>query len=187
MTGVQTCALPIYQCNNEKELFIKFLSEWSNGYPDIVTGWNITFFDIPYLVRRMSAVLGESEAKRFSPWKLIKERRVRTKFKEETVYNICGVASLDYLEMYQKFTYTQQETYKLDHIGFVELGERKLDYSEYETLHEFYMNDFQRFIEYNIRDVELVEKLDDKMKLIDMALALAYDAKVTLKIGRAHV
>ena len=169
-----------YQCNNEKELLVKFLSEWSNDYPDIVTGWNVTFFDIPYLVRRMTTVLGESEAKRFSPWKIFKERRVRTKFKEETVYNIAGVATLDYLEMYQKFTYTQQETYKLDHIGFVELGERKLDYSEYETLHEFYMNDFQRFIEYNIRDVELVEKLDDKMKLIDMALALAYDAKVTL-------
>ena len=169
-----------YQCNNEKELFVKFLSEWSNDYPDIVTGWNITFFDIPYLVRRMNTVLGESEAKRFSPWKVIKERRVRTKFKEETVYNLGGVATLDYLEMYQKFTYTQQESYKLDHIGFVELGERKLSYDEYETLHEFYMNDFQKFIEYNIRDVELVEKLDDKMKLIDMALALAYDAKVTL-------
>jgi DNA polymerase elongation subunit (family B) len=169
-----------YQCNNEKELFIKFLSEWSNEYPDIVTGWNVTFFDIPYLVRRMSTVLGESEAKRFSPWKIFKERRVRTKFKEETVYNIGGVATLDYLEMYQKFTYTQQETYKLDHIAFVELGERKLSYDEYETLHEFYINDFQKFIEYNIRDTELVEKLDDKMKLIDMALALAYDAKVTL-------
>lgn len=169
-----------YQCNNEKELFVKFLSEWSNEYPDIVTGWNVTFFDIPYLVRRMSAVLGDSEAKRFSPWKIIKERQVRTKFKEETVYNIGGVATLDYLEMYQKFTYSQQESYKLDHIAFVELGERKLSYDEYETLHEFYMNDFQKFIEYNIRDVELVEKLDDKMKLIDMALALAYDAKVTL-------
>jgi DNA polymerase elongation subunit (family B) len=169
-----------YQCNNEKELFIKFLSEWSNEYPDIVTGWNVTFFDIPYLVRRMSAVLGESEAKRFSPWKIIKARQVRTKFKEETVYNIGGVATLDYLEMYQKFTYTQQESYKLDHIAFVELGERKLSYDEYETLHEFYMNDFQKFIEYNIRDTELVEKLDDKMKLIDMALALAYDAKVSL-------
>jgi DNA polymerase elongation subunit (family B) len=169
-----------YQCNNEKELLFKFLSEWSLNYPDIVTGWNVTFFDIPYLVRRMSTVLGESEAKRFSPWRIIKERRVRTKFKEETVYNIGGVATLDYLEMYQKFTYTQQESYKLDHIAFVELGERKLSYDEYETLHEFYMNDFQRFIEYNIRDVELVEKLDDKMKLIDMALALAYDAKVTL-------
>jgi DNA polymerase elongation subunit (family B) len=168
-----------YQCNNEKELFTKFLSEWSNEYPDIVTGWNVTFFDIPYLVRRMSAVLGESEAKRFSPWKIFKERQVRTKFKEQTVYNIGGVATLDYLEMYQKFTYSQQESYKLDHIGFVELGERKLSY-DYDTLHEFYMNDFQRFIEYNIRDVELVEKLDDKMKLIDMALALAYDAKVTL-------
>lgn len=169
-----------YQCNNEKELFIKFLSEWSNDYPDIVTGWNVTFFDIPYLVRRMSAILGDTEAKRFSPWKVIKERRVRTKFKEETVYNICGVATLDYLEMYQKFTYSQQESYKLDHIAFVELGERKLSYDEYETLHEFYMKDFQKFMEYNIRDTELVEKLDDKMKLIDMALALAYDAKVTL-------
>jgi DNA polymerase elongation subunit (family B) len=169
-----------YQCNNEKELFIKFLSEWSNGYPDIVTGWNVTFFDIPYLVKRMSAVLGESEAKRFSPWRMFKERRVRTRFKEETVYNIAGVATLDYLEMYQKFTYTQQESYKLDHIAQVELGERKLDYSEYDTLHEFYINDFQKFIEYNIIDTELVEKLDDKMKLIDMALALAYDAKVTL-------
>jgi DNA polymerase elongation subunit (family B) len=169
-----------YHCNNEKELLLKFLSEWSLDYPDIVTGWNVTFFDIPYLVRRMTSVLGESEAKRFSPWKIFKERRVRTKFKEETVYNIAGIATLDYLEMYQKFTYSQQESYRLDHIAFVELGERKLSYDEYETLHEFYINDFQRFIEYNIRDVELVEKLDDKMKLIDMALALAYDARVTL-------
>ena len=108
-----------YQCNNEKELFIKFLSEWSNDYPDVVTGWNVTFFDIPYLVRRMSTILGEAEAKRFSPWKVIKERRVRTKFKEETVYNICGVATLDYLEMFQKFTYSQQESYKLGHIAFI--------------------------------------------------------------------
>ena len=170
-----------YQCNNEKELLTKFLSEWSDGYPDIVTGWNVTFFDIPYLVRRMNFILGESHSKSFSPWRIFKERRVRTKFgKEEHVYNIGGIATLDYLEMYQKFTYTQQESYKLDHIGFVELGERKLDYSEYETLHEFYMKDFKKFIDYNIRDVELVEKLDDKMKLIDMALALAYDAKVTL-------
>jgi len=170
-----------YQCNNEKELLTKFLSEWSDGYPDIVTGWNVTFFDIPYLVRRMNFILGESHSKSFSPWRIFKERRVRTKFgKEEHVYNIGGIATLDYLEMYQKFTYTQQENYKLDHIGFVELGERKLDYSEYETLHEFYMKDFKKFIDYNIRDVELVEKLDDKMKLIDMALALAYDAKVTL-------
>ena len=170
-----------YQCKSEKELLTKFLSEWSNGYPDIVTGWNITFFDIPYLIRRMNFVLGESYTKSFSPWRMFKDRRVRTKFgKEENVYTIAGIAILDYLEMYQKFTYTQQESYKLDHIGLVELGERKLDYSEYESLHEFYTNDFQKFIDYNIRDVELVDKLDDKMKLIDMALALAYDAKVTL-------
>jgi len=170
-----------YQCKNEKELLVRFISEWADGgYPDIVTGWNVTFFDIPYLVKRMNTVLGESEAKRFSPWRMFKERQVKTKFKDQLAYTICGVATLDYLEMYMKFTYSQQETYRLDHIAFVELGERKLDHSEYDTLHEFYLNDFQRFIDYNIRDTELVEKLDDKMKLIDMALALAYDAKVTL-------
>ena len=170
-----------FQCNNEKELLTKFLSEWSNGYPDVVIGWNIMFFDIPYLVRRMNQILGESATKGFSPWRFFNDRRVKRKYgKEETVYTIAGVATLDYLEMYQKFTYTQQESYRLDHIGFVELGERKLDYSEYESLHDFYIKDFQRFIDYNIRDVELVQKLDDKMKLIDMALALAYDAKVTL-------
>jgi DNA polymerase elongation subunit (family B) len=170
-----------HQCNNEKELLMRFLSEWAEGgYPDIVTGWNVTFFDIPYLVKRMTTVLGADQAKRFSPWRMFKERQVKTKFKDQLAYTICGVATLDYLEMYMKFTYSQQESYRLDHIAQVELGERKLDHSEYDTLHDFYLNDFQRFIEYNIIDTELVEKLDDKMKLIEMALALAYDAKVTL-------
>jgi len=170
-----------HECKNEKELLLRFLSEWAHeGHPDIVSGWNVTFFDIPYLYNRIMAVLGETDANRLSPWKIIRSRQVRTKFKEQTVINIGGVATLDYLEMYQKFTYTQQESYRLDHIAFVELGERKLDHSEYDTLHEFYLKDFQKFIDYNIIDTELVEKLDDKMKLIDMAMALAYDAKVTL-------
>ena len=170
-----------HECKNEKELLLRFLSEWAHeGYPDIVSGWNVTFFDIPYLYNRIKSVLGESDANRLSPWKNVRSRQVRTKFKEQTAINIGGVATLDYLEMYQKFTYTQQDSYRLDHIAFVELGERKLDHSEYDTLHEFYLKDFQKFIDYNIIDTELVEKLDDKMKLIDMALALAYDAKVTL-------
>jgi len=167
-----------HQCNNERELLTRFLSEWAEGgYPDVVTGWNVTFFDIPYLIRRMNQIIGESEAKRFSPWRIFKERQVRTKFKEETVFNIGGVATLDYLEMYQKFTYSQQESYKLDHIGFVELGERKLSY-DYDTLHEFYVKDFQRFIDYNIRDVELVEKLEKQTGLLALALIIAYKGGV---------
>jgi hypothetical protein len=91
---------------------------------------------------------------------------------------LSGISSLDYLDLYKKFTYSQQESYRLDHIGYVELGEKKIDYSEYGTLQTLYVENHQKFIEYNIKDVELVVNLDAKMKLIDMALALAYDAKV---------
>jgi DNA polymerase elongation subunit (family B) len=93
-------------------------------------------------------------------------------------YDISGIAILDYIQLYRKFTYSQQESYRLDNIAHVELGEKKLDYSEFETLHQLYKHDYQKFIEYNIKDVELVEKLEDKMKLIELALTLAYDNKV---------
>jgi DNA polymerase elongation subunit (family B) len=98
--------------------------------------------------------------------------------REHQVYDLDGVATLDYIELYRKFTYSQQESYRLDNIAHVELGEKKLDYSEFETLHQLYKHDYQKFIEYNIKDVELVEKLEDKMKLIELALTLAYDNKV---------
>ena len=92
--------------------------------------------------------------------------------------DLRGISTLDYLELYRKFTYTNQESYRLDHIAFVELNERKLDHSEFDTFKEFYDNDWQKFIEYNIHDVRLVDQLDDKMKLIDLAYTMAYDAKV---------
>ena len=169
------------RCKDETELLRVFLDEWERGsQPDIVTGWNVTFFDIPYLVRRIAHVLGEQSPKRLSPWGRLRERETTIKGKLQKFFNIDGVAVLDYLEMYKKFTYSQQESYRLDHICHVELGERKIDYSEYETLHTLYLEDFTKFIDYNIRDVELVEKLDDKMKLIDLALTIAYDAKVNL-------
>ena len=155
-----------------------FLTFWEKLDPDIVTGWNIEGFDIPYLVNRISKLLGEKEARRLSPFKWIKKKEM-TKFNRiETLYELVGIATLDYLHLYKKFTYSQQESYRLDHIAFVELGERKLDYSEMENLHQLYKLDYQKFIDYNIKDVELVDKIEDKMKLIEMALAIAYDAKV---------
>ena len=121
-----------YQCNNERELLTKFVSEWAHEqYPDVITGWNISFFDIPYLVKRMITVLGEDEMKRFSPWKSVRERQVTILNKEHTTFDIGGVATLDYLELYRKFTYSQQESYRLDHIANVELNERKLSFAEY--------------------------------------------------------
>ena len=169
------------KCENEHELLHRFLAEWaSGGHPDLITGWNTSFFDIPYMVRRITRILGEEFAKRLSPWGLFNERTITMHGKMQTSINLAGITNLDYLELYKKFTYSQQESYRLDHIAHVELGENKLDYSEYATLHGLYRNDYQKFIDYNIKDVELVDKIDDKMKLIDMALTLAYDAKVNI-------
>lgn len=165
-------------CKDEKRLLSVFLNFWSNLDPDIVTGWNIEGFDLPYLVNRISKLLGEKEARRLSPFGWIKSREI-TKFnRTEIVYELTGIACLDYLQLYKKFTYSQQESYRLDHIAFVELGERKLDYSEVENLNQLHKVDYQKFIDYNIKDVEIIDGLESKMKLIEMALAIAYDAKV---------
>lgn len=169
------------KCHDEKHLLHRFMQFWQSVDPDIVTGWNIRFFDIPYLVNRMRKILGNKQTKNLSPNGVINER-VQTVFnREQTEYELMGITTLDYLETYKKFTYSQQESYRLDHIAHVELGERKLDYSEVETLHQLYETDYEKFIDYNIKDVELVNQIEEKMKLIDMVLALAYDAKVNYK------
>ena len=167
-----------FKFDNEEELLESFLSTWELESPDAVTGWNVRFFDIPYLVNRIANVLGESDAKRLSPWKFLKERTVRKMNRENQTYEIAGISTLDYYELYQTFTYVNQESYRLDHIAFVELGEKKLSYDEYDSMATFYKSDFEKFIEYNVKDVELVKKLEDKMKLLELAVSLAYSAKV---------
>lgn len=165
-------------CRDESDLVRRFLDFWTRFHPDIVSGWNIEGFDIPYLVNRIKKIFGDDEAKKLSPWNSIKENEVFIMNRETQVYDIIGISILDYIQLYRKFTYSQQESYRLDNIAHVELGEKKLDYSEFESLHQLYKQDYQKFIEYNIKDVELVEKLEDKMKLIELALTLAYDNKV---------
>jgi len=166
------------ECTDEINLIQKFLQFWKQYDPDVVTGWNIKFFDIPYLYNRIHKLCDERTANSLSPLGMVEHREVNGKLYNDVSIDLHGLSTLDYLDLYRKFTYTQQESYRLDHIAFVELGERKLDYSEYENLHELYKLDYQKFIEYNIRDVELVARIEDKMKLIEMAYALAYDAKV---------
>ena len=166
------------KCRDEIDLVKRFIDEWTGDYPDIITGWNVKFFDIPYLVNRITKLLGESTAKRLSPWNNMFEREVRIgPGKTNQAYNLLGISILDYIELYKKFVFTPQESYRLDNIANVELGERKLSYEEYGNLHSLYRDNYQLFIEYNIRDVELVDKLDDKLKLIELALTLAYDSK----------
>ena len=165
-------------CRTEVKLINVFLKTWQTLDPDIITGWNTRFFDIPYLVNRITKIFGEYKANELSPWGIIQERKIQRLTKTDQAYELKGISQLDYLELYKKFTYSAQESYRLDNIASVEVGEKKLDYSEFANLHQLYKLDYQKFIDYNIKDVELVEKIDEKMKLIDMAMALAYDAKV---------
>jgi len=168
------------KCKDEYDLIQKFLQVWESDawMPDIITGWNIEFFDIPYLINRITTLYNEREAKRLSPWKMLNEKVVEFRGKENKVYEIVGVSDLDYYRLYRKFSFGNQESYKLDYIAQIELSERKLDYSEYGSLNEFYKNNFQKYMEYNIHDVLLVQKLEDKLKFIEQVMAIAYDAKV---------
>ncbi len=165
------------ECESELHLIKEFLIFWEKHQPDVITGWNTEFFDIPYLCNRITNLCGEDEIKRLSPWRSVHSREVFQMGRKHQVYEIQGVAHLDYFDLYRKFTYSAQESYRLDHIAFVELGEKK-DGNPYETFREWYTKDYQSFLEYNIMDVELVDKLEDKMKLIELCLTMAYDAKV---------
>lgn len=178
-----------HRCKDEETLLSVFVQLWTTKTwgPDIVTGWNVEFFDIPYLVNRITKLLGEDTAKRLSPWGILEDHKIEFNGKEQTSYRPMGITVLDYLQLYTKFTYVKQENNKLDTIANVELGERKLDYSEYDSLFDLYKKDYQKFIEYNIRDVDLVGRLDDKLKLIELVYAIAYDAKVNFEDTFASV
>ena len=145
--------------------------------PEVITGWNSELYDMPYLVRRIDRILGEKLMKRMSPWGLVTEKETYIAGRKHISYDVGGVTQLDYLNLYKKFTYKAQESYRLDYIASVELGQKKLDHSEFDTFKDFYTNGWQKFVEYNIIDVELVDRMEDKMKLIELAIVMAYDAK----------
>jgi DNA polymerase elongation subunit (family B) len=173
-----------HKCNDEVALLQSFIKTWnSDDYsPDIVTGWNVEFFDIPYIVNRIIRVLGMSQARKLSPWNFLNERQVPRLGGREgemnQVWDPVGVTVLDYMQLYKRFGNSIQESYSLDHIASVVLGERKLDYGEYGSLANLQVKNWQMYTEYNIRDVELVERIDEKLKLIELVYAMAYDAKV---------
>ena len=167
-----------HYCESEFALLNTFIQYWMDNTPEIVTGWNLQLYDIPYICKRLNRVLGEKLMKRMSLWGLVSEGEVFINGRKHTTFDIGGVTQLDYMDLYKKFTYKTQESYRLDYIAEVELGQKKLDHSEYETFKEFYTKNWQKFIEYNIVDVELVDRLEDKMKLIELALTMAFDARV---------
>ena len=165
------------KCENEKHLLLEFLKFWCKNHPDIITGWNVKFFDVPYLMNRMRFIFDNDTINKMSPWNYVNAERIQLGQKNQQYWNMLGISVLDYIDLYKKFTYVRQESYKLNYIAKVELGESKLD-NPYDTFKEFYTNDYQKFVEYNIQDVELVDRLEDKMGLIDLCLTMAYDFKV---------
>lgn len=170
------------KCKNEEELLLKFLDFFSSHEkcPDVITGWNVRFFDIPYLINRTDKILGPDQVKKFSPWGIVDYRKVRRRGREDDSFDLRGIQTLDYLELFQKFGYSYgpQESYKLNHIAYVVLGEKKLSFEESGSLKNLYKDDFQRYIDYNMKDVQLVDRLEDKMGLITLAMTVAYKGGV---------
>jgi len=170
------------KCKDEWEMLLKFLDFFQDPTknPDVITGWNVRFFDIPYLVNRVAKVLGLEQAKKFSPWGMVDYHKIKRMNREEEVYELRGIQTLDYLDLFQKFGYAygKQESYKLDHIAYVVLGEKKLSYEESGSLRNLYKDDFQKYIDYNMKDVQLVDRLEDKMGLITLVMTVAYKGGV---------
>jgi len=165
-------------CNDEVHLLSSFIAYWRKNLPEVITGWNSQMYDIPYLAGRINRVMGEKSMKDLSPWGLVSQGEVYISGRRNITYDIGGVTQLDYLDLYKRFTYTNQESYRLDYIANYELGEKKLDHNEYDTFRDFYTKDWDKFVRYNIKDVQLVDRMEDKLKLIELAITMAFDAKV---------
>jgi DNA polymerase elongation subunit (family B) len=170
-------------CKSEQELLLKFLMYWTNNMPDLLTGWNIAFFDIPYLVNRIRSVINDRAVNELSPWKLVKPRTFKNIHGEQNTYELVGLQQTDYLELFKKFgtgLFGQLESYRLDHVAHVVLEEGKLSYDEHRNLYTLYKEDHQKFIDYNIKDVELIERLDKRLDLISLCLTMAYRGGVNI-------
>jgi DNA polymerase elongation subunit (family B) len=165
------------KCVSERELLNKFLFHIQNIQPDVFTGWNITYFDLPYLYNRIYKIIGATGAKRLSPWnKVIVKEDEKSIYGSRQTVQIKGITNFDYLELFKKFShgYGTQESYSLNHIAHVVLGKEKLDYTEFSSLNELREKDHQKFIDYNIKDVLLIDELDDKLDLITLGVTMAY-------------
>lgn len=173
-TANDTINIVYHHCGSEEELLKKFLKYFSKNYPDVLSSYNGAAFDIPYLVNRVSRVLSPDWAKKLSPIGVIYEKiNQEGKFgMPQKEYVIEGVSCLDYMVMYKKFAMEPLETYKLDYLAEVELEENKVVYDG--SLAELCRKDWNTFVDYNIRDVEILVKLDDKLKYIDLIRFIAY-------------
>ena len=168
-------------CTSESQLLDCFLSYIEQDYPDILTGWNSEFFDIPYIINRVSKVLSEDDAKRLSPIKNVYSTTRQGIFGSlQTRWYIKGISCIDYLDVYKKFSIGLRESYKLDAIAELELGDKKVDYGN-TNLSSLADEDWQTFVEYNVQDVNLLVKMEDKLHYLELLRMLAYTGLTTFE------
>ena len=168
-------------CKTEKELLSKFVSFFASDYPDILSGWNSEFFDLPYIVNRITRILGEDETKRLSPVGYIRPITFKGKFGREQVHwHIEGVSCVDYLDIYKRFCPVLRESYKLDAIGETELGENKIDYGD-TNLASLADDNWELFVDYNIQDVNLLVRLEEKLQYLKLLRMIAYAGLTTFE------
>ena len=166
--------------DTEEALLRRFKQIWMNDYPDIVTGWNVEYFDIQYIITRMMALFGEDWVKDLSPWRSLRQQSREFFGKQQSTYQISGVTVIDYMDAFKKFgfKYGPQESFKLDHIANVVLGEKKLDYSEYGTLTDLYEQNPQLYLDYNLKDTWLIQRFEDETGLLSLVMTVAYGGGV---------
>ena len=162
----------------EVDMLRAFIDWWNLDPPEVITGWNCRLYDIPYLCGRIDRIMGTKAMKQLSPWNMVNHNEIYINGRPYNIFDIIGVTTLDFMELYKKFTYVNRESYRLDFIAETELGQKKLDHSEFDTFKDFYTNDWKKFVDYNIVDVELVDRLEDKLRLIELVITMAFDAKV---------
>ncbi len=168
----------VFLFDKESELLDTFLTLIEDS--DIISGWNSEGFDVPYTVNRVTRILSKEDTKRFCLWDQFPKKRVYERYgKEQATYDFVGRVHLDSLELYRKYTYEERHSYRLDAIGEMEVNENKVPYEG--TLDQLYNHDFRKFIEYNRQDTALLNKLDDKLKFIDLANQLAHENTVLLQ------
>jgi len=180
ITGIEPDDIEFIKFDTEVQMLQAFIKIWCHDYPDIVTGWNVEYFDIQYIVTRILRLLGEESAKRLSPWKSINKTTREFFGKVQSTYKISGMTVVDYMDAFKKFGYKYgpQESYKLDHIAHVVLGEKKLDYSEYGNLTALYDENPQLYLDYNLKDTLLIQKMEDETSLLALVMTVAYGGGV---------
>ena len=163
-----------HRCKDEQELILQFVDFWKSDYPDIASGWNSSGFDFPYIINRFIKIFGEDFVKQLSPVGNVRGRKVFTNMgKEVTLWSMGGISLIDYMDLYKTFSPGEKESFSLNYISELELGEGKIAHNAV-SLGELAQTDWKLFVDYNIQDVHLLVKLEEKLKFLEIARMLSY-------------